>query len=47
MALDLRQSRDHDLSEISLILSVESNYSSFVRSNNGLARSDDAVVCLG
>jgi hypothetical protein len=47
MTLDLRQGRDHNLPEIPLILSVESNYCSFVRSNNGLARSDDTVIRLG
>jgi len=47
MALDLRQGRDHDLSEIPLILGVESNYRSFMRSNNGLARSHDTVIRLG
>jgi len=46
MPLDLRQSRNHDFAEVSLILSIECHHGGFVRSNNRFTRSYDTVVGL-
>jgi hypothetical protein len=47
VALYLRQSRNHNFAEISLILGIESYNGSFVGPNYRLTGSDNTLVCLG
>lgn len=47
VAFDLRQRRDHDLAEVSLILCVECYNSGFMGADDGLACPDHSIVRFG